>query len=59
MAPTLIRLLGEVGPKTLAGTIVGKPAVAAAPRAVFKNVLRDDTAASVLVFISCVSFLTN
>ena len=41
MAPTLIRLLGADAPKTLEGTIVGKPATARAPTEVFRNFLRD------------------
>jgi hypothetical protein len=42
MAPTLIRLLGESCPKTVDGTMVGKPAAAATPSEVFRKVLRDD-----------------
>jgi hypothetical protein len=53
-----MRLLGEVCPKTLDGTMVGKPAAAAAPSDVFINVLRDDTALFVLFFMF-VSFLTS
>src|SRR6266446_2285896 len=52
MAPMLMRLLGESCPKTLDGTMVGKPAAAAAPSDVFRNVLRDDTVVFVLSFIS-------
>ena len=37
MAPTLICLLGAYWPKTDDGTMVGKPATAAAPAAVFRN----------------------
>jgi hypothetical protein len=35
-------LLGESCPKTLAGTMVGNPAAAAALSDVLRNVLRDD-----------------
>src|SRR5215470_15950016 len=40
IAPILMRLLGAFCSKTLAGTMVGKPAAAAAVMAVFKNSLR-------------------
>jgi hypothetical protein len=53
-----MRLLGESCPKTLDGTMVGKPAAATAPSDVFRNVLRDDTVVFVLSFMF-VSFLTS
>src|SRR5216683_4366647 len=56
MAPMLMRLLGESCPKTLDGTMVGKPAAAAAPSDVFRNVLRDDMMVFVLSFMLCLSF---
>ncbi len=37
MAPILTLLLGDIWPKTDDGTIVGKPAAAAAPRVVFRK----------------------
>src|SRR5260370_15433813 len=53
MAPMLMRLVGASCPKTLDGTMVGKPAAAAAPSDVFRNVLRDDTVVFVLSFMCC------
>jgi len=47
-----MRLLGEVCPKTLEGTIVGKPTAAAAPSDVFKKFLRDERRGFVRLFIS-------
>jgi hypothetical protein len=41
MAPILMRLLGANWPKTLAGTIVGKPIAAAAAAPVFKKLRRE------------------
>jgi hypothetical protein len=43
-----MRLLGAVCPKTLDGTIVGKPTAAAAPIDIFRKALRDET--GLLVF---------
>jgi hypothetical protein len=48
MAPTLICLLGAIWPSTLAGTIAGNPAAAAAPS---KN-LRRDTSPSCFIVMS-------
>src|SRR5580698_7022483 len=59
MAPTLMRLLGDSCPKTLEGTMVGKPTAAAAPREVFRNVLRDDTADCFLSGITSLSSVAN
>jgi hypothetical protein len=39
-----MRLLGAVCPKTLEGTMVGKPTAAAAPIDIFRKVLRDVSA---------------
>jgi hypothetical protein len=41
MAPTLMRLLGAFSPKTLAGTIVGKPTLATAVADNLRKLLRD------------------
>src|ERR1035441_752072 len=41
IAPMLMRLLGAFWPKTVDGTIAGKPATAAAPRLVFMIDRRD------------------
>src|ERR1035441_10889336 len=41
MAPTLMRLLGAICPKTDEGRIVGKPATAATPTDVFRKLRRE------------------
>src|ERR1700760_2936472 len=52
IAPTLMRLLGAYWPNTLAGTIAGKLATAAAPNPVFRNLRRDNF----LLFVSRMLF---
>jgi hypothetical protein len=50
IAPMLMRVLGAICPSTLDGTIVGKPAAAATPAAVFTKLRREIR--FVLIFIA-------
>ncbi len=53
MAPMLMRLLGANWPNTLAGTMAGKPATAAAPMLDLRKPRRDTLRT---FFISCSVF---